>query len=157
MSLNNRLFSLLLAGGLAVSGFAFAANEGDAASMSADQVQEEATEAMQALAEYSAQERDQALSAAREAMAQLDQEIDAREETLREQWADMSKSAREQAKVSLAQLRDTRNALGERYGALESGMDSAWDELKAGFAAAYEEVVKAWESSGSSSETNAPE
>lgn len=157
MPLKQQIFSIVLAGSLAVSGFAFAANEGDATTMSADEVQEEATEAMQALAEYSAQERDQALSAAREAMAQLDQEIDAREETLRDQWADMSTSAREQAKASLAQLRDTRNALGERYGALESGMDSAWDELKAGFAAAYEEVVKAWESSGSSSDTNTPE
>lgn len=156
MSLKHQLFAMLLAGGLVAPTFAFAANEGDAASMSADQVQEEATEAMHALAEYSAQERDQALSAAREAMAQLDQEIDAREETLRGQWADMSTSAREQAKASLAQLRATRNALGERYGALESGMDSAWDELKAGFVAAYEEVVKAWESSGSS-DTNAPE
>ncbi len=157
MSLKHQLFAMLLAGGLVAPAFAFAANEGDAASMSADQVQKEATEAMQALAEYSAQERDQALSAAREAMAQLDKEIDAREETLRDQWADMSASAREQAKASLAQLRRTRNTLGERYGALESGMSSAWDELKDGFISAYDEVVEAWESTGSSSGMSASE
>lgn len=157
MSAKPQMFAMFLAGALVVPAFAFAANDGDAETMSADQVQAQAAEAMQALAEYSAQERDQALSAAREAMAQLDQEIDAREETLRDQWADMSSSAREQAKASLAQLRRTRNALGERYGALESGMSSAWDELKDGFISAYDEVVEAWESSGSSSDTNAPE
>lgn len=138
------ILAAILATSLAAPTVALAAQEQEAATISADQVQEEAAQAMQALANYTAQERDQALSAARKAMQQLDQQIDQREDALRDQWADMSTAAREQAKASLAQLRQTRNALGERYGALESGMDSAWNELRDGFTSAYEAVVEAW-------------
>lgn len=138
------ILAAILATSLAATTVALAAQDQEAATISADQVQEEAAQAMQALANYTAQERDQALSAARKAMQQLDQQIDQREDALRDQWADMSTAAREQAKASLAQLRQTRNALGERYGALESGMDSAWNELRDGFTSAYEAVVEAW-------------
>lgn len=138
------ILAAILATSLAATTVALAAQDQEAATISADQVQEEAAQAMQALANYTAQERDQALSAARKAMQQLDQQIDQREDALRDQWADMSTAAREQAKATLAQLRQTRNALGERYGALESGMDSAWNELRDGFTSAYEAVVEAW-------------
>ena len=56
---------------------------------------------------------------------------------MRENWAEMSDAARETAEARLRDLRQARNRLGERYGALESGASSAWDELKTGFSDAW--------------------
>jgi len=36
-----------------------------------------------------------------------------------------------------ASLRESRNVLGERYGALETGTRSAWDTLKEGFSGTW--------------------
>jgi len=56
----------------------------------------------------------------------------------------MSDSARETARARLQELREARNRLGERYGALQAGTSSAWDELTAGFADAWDAFTEAW-------------
>ena len=110
-----------------------------------DEVRTEISEAMEAVADYSAQERDAALTEAREALDRLDAEIERREQALRENWADMSDAARENARERLNDLREARNELGERYGALQAGTRDAWEELRAGFADAWSTFSDAWE------------
>ncbi len=110
-----------------------------------DEVRAEISEAMDAIAAYSEQERDQALAKAREALNQLDAEIERREEAMRANWAEMSDAARETARARLQDLRDARNRLSERYGALETGASSAWDELKTGFSNAWDAFSNAWD------------
>lgn len=112
-----------------------------------DEVRTEISEAMNAIAAYSAQERDQALAEAREALNRLDAEIARREQALRENWADMSDAARETAQARVQDLRDARNRLGERYGALQAGASSAWDELQAGFSDAWTTFSESWSAS----------
>ncbi|MCZ0812139.1 MAG: hypothetical protein ACQEVT_12785 [Pseudomonadota bacterium] len=109
-----------------------------------DDVRAEISEAMNAIAAYSEQERDQALAQAREALNRLDAEIARREQALRENWAEMSDAARETAQARVQDLRDARNRLGERYGALQAGASSAWDELKAGFSDAWSTFSESW-------------
>ncbi|SEP27985.1 hypothetical protein SAMN04490248_1732 [Salinihabitans flavidus] len=109
-----------------------------------EEVRAEISEAMEAIAAYSEQEREQALAEAREALNQLDAEIERREQALRENWSEMSDAARETAEARLRDLRQARNRLGERYGALESGASSAWDELKTGFSDAWGAFSEAW-------------
>jgi hypothetical protein len=58
-------------------------------------------------------------------------ELERREQSLRDNWAEMSDSARETAQARLRELREARNTLGERYGALQSGTNSAWEVLMA--------------------------
>jgi len=110
----------------------------------AEEVRTEISQAMDAIAAYSEQERDLALAEAREALDRLDAEIERREQALRENWAEMSDAARETAQAWLRDLRQARNRLGERYGALESGASSAWDELRAGFSDAWTAFSEAW-------------
>jgi chromosome segregation ATPase len=110
-----------------------------------DEVRTEISEAMEAVADYSAQERDAALTEAREALDRLDAEIERREQALRENWADMSDAARESARERLNDLREARNELGERYGVLQAGTRDAWEELRAGFADAWSAFSDAWE------------
>jgi len=110
----------------------------------ADEVRSEISEAMDAIASYTEQERDQALAEAREVLMRLDAEIERREQALRENWSEMSIAARETAEARLRDLRQARNRLGERYGALESGASNAWDELKAGFSDAWNDFSEEW-------------
>jgi chromosome segregation ATPase len=109
-----------------------------------DAVRTEISQAMEAIAAYSAQERDQALAEARAAMTRLDAEIDRREEALRENWAEMSDATRETARNGLQDMRMARNRLSERYGALETGASGAWEELKTGFSGAWGAFSEAW-------------
>jgi len=120
-----------------------AAQDGDTFT-TADKVRAEISEAMDAIGDYTEQERDQALTRAREALNRLDAEIERREQALRENWSDMSDEARETARDQLRDLRDARNRLGERYGALEAGASSAWDELKSGFSDAWGAFSEEW-------------
>jgi chromosome segregation ATPase len=121
-----------------------AAQEQDKGLTTSEEVRAQISQAMNAIADYSAQERDQAVAAAREAMAELDAEIERRSDALRDGWDEMSEQSRETAKAQLADLREARNALGERFGALQAGTADAWQELKTGFANAYDRLNAAW-------------
>lgn len=120
-----------------------AAQDADAIT-TADTVRAEIAEAMAAVSSYSEQERDRALAEARDALDRLDAEIDRRERVLRENWAEMSAASRQTAEEQLTQLRQARNRLGERYGALEAGTSNAWDALTGGFAEAWTAFSDAW-------------
>lgn len=111
---------------------------------SAEAVRAEISEAMDAIAAYSEQQGEQAVAEARAALDRLDTEIEGREQALREGWAEMSEEARETARAQLKQLRDARNRLGERFGGLQAGTTSAWDELKSGFAEAWDALSQIW-------------
>jgi phage-related tail protein len=110
----------------------------------AEEVRAEISEAMDAIASYSEQERDEALAEARAALDRLDAEIQRRERALRQNWSEMSEATRETTEARLGDLRQARNRLGERYGALEAGASSAWDELKTGFSDAWSAFSEAW-------------
>lgn len=137
------LNTLRAAGLAALLAVPAAAQDTDALT-TADDVRAEISEAMDAIAAYSEQESDQALTEAREALNRLDAEIERREQALRDNWAEMSDAARETAQARMSDLRQARNRLGERYGALESGVNSAWDALKAGFSDAWTDFSEAW-------------
>lgn len=125
-----------------------------ASEITTNEVRTEISQAMDAIANYTAQERDQALAEAREAMDRLDAEIEKREHELQENWAQMSEDARKSARSNLQDLREARNNLGERYGALESGTSDAWDELQGGFVDAWEAFSKVWAASDQSTSDN---
>jgi len=137
------LNTLRAAGVVALLAVPAAAQDTDALTTS-EEVRTEISQAMDAIAAYSEQERDQALAEAREALNRLDAEIERREQALRENWAEMSNAARETAEARLRDLRQARNRLGERYGALQSGTSNAWDELKTGFSDAWTAFSEAW-------------
>ena len=137
----------LRAGALAVGIAAFAlssAAQDTGALTTTDDVHSEISQAMEAIAAYSEQERDQALAGARAAMTGLDAEIERREEAVRENWAEMSDATRDTARARLRDMREARNRLSERYGALETGASGAWDELKSGFSNAWGAFSEAW-------------
>lgn len=143
IEVRSRIRTCIVAAALACAAVPANAQDDDGLT-TAGEVRGEISEAMDAVADFSEQERDQALTRAREALTQLDAEIERREQTLRENWAEMSDAARETARAQLREIRETRNALGERLGALRAGAGSAWAELKAGFSDAWAAFSEAW-------------
>ncbi|MTI45065.1 hypothetical protein JM93_03679 [Roseibium hamelinense] len=113
--------------------------------LSTREVREQVREAIDAIGTYSAQERDKAVEAAKQALAELDADIAARQKELRENWSEMSNDAKASAEENMKALQDARNRLSERYGAIQVGAQNAWEDLKAGFADAYDELSRAWE------------
>ena len=144
MKVMKSLRVVALAGLVALPAGVAAAQDQDKSLTTSEEVRAKVSQAMDAIADYSAQERDQAVAAAREAMTELDAEIERRADALREGWDEMSEQAREAAKAQLADLRAARNTLGERFGALQAGTADAWQELKTGFANAYDRLNAAW-------------
>lgn len=138
---------------IVLAGLPAVAQDNDAMTTTKE-VRAEISEAMDAVADYSEQESDQALSEAQEALNKVDAELERHQQALRENWAEMSDSAREEARERLRDLRSARNALGERFGALKSGTDSAWDELKSGFADAWTAFSEAWNAENEGSEAS---
>lgn len=118
------------------------------------EVRTEVSEAMAAVASYAEQERDAALTQARSALEQLDATIDATEDDLRETWADMSDEAKDAARRQMKDLRQARNVLSERYGALEAGSTEAWIELKDGFVNAWDAFAETWDNADGESDTS---
>lgn len=119
--------------------------------MTTAEVRAEVSEAMDAIADYSEQQSDEALAEAREALADIDTAIERQEQALRENWAEMSAAAREKSREQLQNLREARNELGERFGALQTGTQSAWEELKEGFSESWEAFLDAWVKTDTSS------
>lgn len=122
---------------------ALAETEGWRPTTSAD-VMAEISQTMDTIGEYSAQQRDRAITEAREGLNRLDAEIDLLDDRLRENWAEMSAEARAEGREWLRELRTARNALGERYGELKAGAGETWDDLQAGFADAWSDFTEIW-------------
>ena len=87
-----------LAAAVAFTGVPAAAQETDTVT-SAEEVRAEISQAMDAIAAYSEQQGEQAVTEARAALTRLDAEIEAREQALREGWAEISEEARETARA----------------------------------------------------------
>jgi len=73
---------------------------------------------------------------------------------LRENWAVMTDAAQDSGRAQLHNLRQARNELSERFGALQESTSSAWDELMAGFANAWDSFSDLWENSDSEPGSN---
>lgn len=141
------------AAAVAFSAVPAAAQDTDAVT-SAEDVRAEISQATDAIAAYSEEQGEQAVTEARAALDRLDSEIETREQALREAWAEMSEDARETARAQLRGLRGARNRLGERFGALQAGTTWAWDELKAGFSDAWSAFSEAWSTADEDASTN---
>jgi uncharacterized membrane-anchored protein YjiN (DUF445 family) len=95
---------------------------------------------MEAIAAYSEAQREAAAADARAALDQMDAAVAARQQEMREAWAELTEPAREDANARLAELQSALVDLAQRVGTLQAGADSAWSELNEGLMAAWGEL-----------------
>ncbi|MCF8467024.1 MAG: hypothetical protein K9G33_06445 [Sneathiella sp.] len=110
-----------------------------------DKIQVKISKAFDAIANYSVEQRDEAIKKISATLEEVDYEIELLEARARDQWGDMSEEAREKTSLALQNVRKQRNVLGEKFGALQEGADSAWDNLKDGIADAWQSLKTAWQ------------
>jgi gas vesicle protein len=111
------------------------------------EVKQEAQDFIQTLKSYSAGQRDEAVRKAKAVLENLDRRIDALETRIDNNWDNMNKATRKQARSSLRALRKQRTKVAEWYGSMQSSSADAWEHMKQGFSDAYKALYDAWENS----------
>lgn len=136
------LMILILAGPTA---FAGTTKENQAQS---SEVRKEVSEAVRAIGDYTAEQRDAAVVKAKEALAATDRHIEQLQEKIDRNWSSMSETARENARTAMHNLQQQRTELAEWYGGLKHSSTKAWEDIKQGFAKSYEALGESLEKAG---------
>ena len=108
-------------------------------------VKQETAEAIQAIKNYSFEQRDKAVKEVKAVLADLDGRIDRMQSRVEKKWNEMDQSTREQVRNTLKMLREKRNKLSEWYGGLQHSSAGAWTHVKEGFIEGYESVASAFD------------
>jgi len=101
-------------------------------------VKQDVAEAVQAIKNYSVEQRDEAVKKAREAVDDLDARIDRVQARLDNKWNKMSQAAHQKATSTVKALRKERTEVAEWYGGLKHGAAATWEEVKGGFLKSYQ-------------------
>ena len=136
---------------LASAAPALATESSDATSR--EKMNQEVSEAVEAIKSYSIEQKDAALKDAREMMDKLDARMEELEDSMQDNWAELSESARAKTNESLRALRKQRNELSEWYGSLAQSSEEAWEDVKDGFSQAYAVVRENWQDAKEEFET----
>ena len=110
------------------------------------EVKQETAEAYHAIVDYSVDQRDEAINAARAQLDKLDAKIDTMQNRLDERWHKMTRAAQQKQQAALKTLRAKRNDVAEWYGGLRHSSADAWDKVKMGFSDSYSRLEKAFDS-----------
>jgi peptidoglycan hydrolase CwlO-like protein len=109
------------------------------------EVKKETRELLNALKNYTAKQREEAVKHAEKAMDKMDRKIETLEDRIDSRWDKMDSEAREKARTALKKLREQRNTLSEWYGSFKNSSENAWDQMKNGFSEAYRTLSQSWE------------
>ncbi|HET8905310.1 MAG TPA: hypothetical protein VFN16_15035 [Saccharospirillum sp.] len=118
--------------------------QSDEEGTTAEDVQEDTTELLSTLRQYTADQRDEAIDEASQALEKLDGQISELESRIDRNWDTMSEQARQQARDNLDNLRERRSELADWYDEFRNSSADAWDEMKAGFTGAYKVMSDSW-------------
>ncbi len=129
---------------LAIAGHSFAGPKPEDKT-TGKEVNQEVKEALEAVRDYSADRRDEAVKKVRIAIDDLDRRVEDIESRVEEQWNQMDQSARKQAQATLRTLREKRTELAEWYGGMRHSSASAWEHVKQGFLDSYEALSEAYD------------
>ena len=110
----------------------------------AQDLQQETSELLSTLKQYTADQRDEAIESAEQAVTKLDRRIDELENRIDNNWDEMSAAARQEARANLRALRQQRNELAEWFGGFKNSSAGAWEQMKQGFSDAYQALSDAW-------------
>lgn len=108
------------------------------------ELKQEWSEAFDALKDYSAAQRDEAIDRAKEVIAAMDKRIDRIERLAENQWSQLSAEMRQGRSDALRELRRQRNELAVWYGGMRQSSVVAWEEVKQGFINAYQDLGDAF-------------
>ncbi len=109
------------------------------------EVKQKVGDAVQAIKQYSIDQKDQALAKAREALDKMDSKMDQLENRSREKWQQMSKASRAKTEEELRELRKKRNDIAEWYGGMKQSSARSWNKVKKGFVDSYHSLEQSFD------------
>lgn len=96
-------------------------------------VGKEVKEAVEAIKEYSAEQKDEAVKKGKAVLDNLDDHIEQLEARMKKDWDRMGDSARKTAKTSLESIQKQRDEMAKWVGSMKQSSSGAWEEVKKGF------------------------
>lgn len=108
-------------------------------------VKKETRDLIETLKGYGAERHDEAMQKSREALATLDRHIDELETRIDRDWERMDQAARDKSRTTLRELRKQRAEVAEWFGRWKESSANAWEQMKKGFANAYQDLQEARE------------
>jgi len=121
---------------------------------STKEVKQETQDLIQALGDYTADQREEAIERTKTALDKLDKRINALETHIDNNWDQMNDAAREKARAKLKALRKQRTEVSEWYDRLKTSSADVWEHTKKGFSDAYKNLSDAWEKAENEFGTN---
>lgn len=131
-------FAALIATGLFSVMPAFSADPPSGGKTAGKEVGREVKEAVEAIKEYSAEQRDDAVKKGKAVLDDLDARIERMKLKIEKNWDRMDESARKKASASLEAIQRERIKAAEWYGSMKQSSAGAWEEVKKGFVESYE-------------------
>ncbi len=110
----------------------------------ADQPRSEFSETLQAIKDFAAEQRGEAVKKAKIALEEVDAAIDGLEERIDRNWEKMDQATRKKARETLKALKKQRNELAEWYGGLKHSSEKAWGHVKGGLLKSYKTLKESF-------------
>jgi hypothetical protein len=117
---------------------AFSAEQPPTEMKAKKEVGQEVREAVEAIKESSADQRDAAVKKGKALLDHLDTRIEQMESNLKKNWDKMEESSRKKTKASLEAAKKQREKIAERFGSLKESTAGAWEGVKKGFVESYQ-------------------
>jgi uncharacterized protein (DUF3084 family) len=111
----------------------------------AQEAKEKTMQALEAIGNYTAEQRDEAIQKAKETLADMDTRIERLETQYSQKWDHMDQAARRSAQQTLTTLRKQRTEAAEWYGGLKHSSRKAWEDVKSGFLESYHQLQGAFD------------
>lgn len=102
------------------------------------EVGQEVKEAVEAIKEYSADQKDEAVKKGKAVLDNLDGRIEQMESKIKKEWNEMGDSARKTAKTSLETIRKQRDEVAKWVGSMKQSSAGAWEDVRKGFVESYQ-------------------
>lgn len=112
---------------------------------SVESIQREMQDLKQELAEYSADRREQLAADIEATLKDIDTRIEILETRIQEDWQEMDKVARAEARSALASARRERARVADWYQRMQDSSEFTWESMKEGFNDAFDQLSKAWQ------------
>lgn len=152
MNKSRVLSALALLAAVCLSSTVYAANGKETASP--EDIKQEGQELIQAMAQYSEQQKNEAIKMVNKNLNRMDARVERLEHQLSAQWGELSKETQEELRAQLKSLRAQRIEVAEWLGSMKQDSGEAWNKLKAGFSDAFEDLSRAWQEAEESFEEN---
>jgi DNA anti-recombination protein RmuC len=140
----SKAFILKISVLLIIVGFVFTSQSFAEATTMSD-VKKELAEALEAIKNYSAERKTDALAAMKETLAQMDQQIDQLRDKINKQWEEMEPEARKKADETMQQLQRQRDKTADAIEELRKSGEKTWNSLKEEFMKNYEKFKNEFE------------